>query len=140
MVTADHEAGPVALIASSVSSVSVDPPMVMLSVSDHSSAGAAIVAAETFVIHFLDATDVQLALLGAGPPEDRFADPTIWTWLENGEPAFISPSRLLRARTVERVRAGTATVLIAEALDVSRPAHDLQEALVYHDRSWHIVH
>lgn len=139
VVTADAGDGPVALTATSVSSVSVDPPLLVLSASDGSSAAPVIVAAETLVVHFLDATDLPIAKLAATSGVDRFADLNTWMRLPSGEPAYIGPTRTVRVRTIKRVRAGTATVLIAEALEIGGATSDQQRPLVHHNRGWHTL-
>ncbi|WP_217423928.1 flavin reductase [Agromyces sp. Marseille-P2726] len=136
VITADDGSGPVALTATSVSSVSVVPPMLVLSASDRSSATPTIVAAETLVVHFLDVVDLELAKLAATSGVDRFADRRLWSRLPSGEPIYDSVARKVRVRTVDRVRAGGATVLIAQALDVHSAPSAASHPLVYHDRTW----
>ena len=139
VVTADAGDGPVALTATSVSSVSVDPPLIVLSASDASSASPSIVAAETLVVHLIDAADVSIAKLAATTGIDRFADTGLWERLPSGEPFYHGVARRVRVRVLERIRAGSATVLIAEALEVTLPpldAHEEGHPVVYHNRSW----
>lgn len=143
VVTADAGSGPVALTATSVSSVSVDPPLLVLSASDASSAAASITTADTLVVHLIDASEVEIAKRAATSGADRFADPATWSRLPSGEPFYHGVARWIRARVVERVRAGAATVLIAEALEVAAPegpsAPDSARPVVYHDRSWQVL-
>ncbi len=63
-----------ALTATSVASVSADPPMLMFSVSDASSSSPTVAAADTVVVHLLAAEQLHLAKLGATSGIDRFAD------------------------------------------------------------------
>jgi flavin reductase (DIM6/NTAB) family NADH-FMN oxidoreductase RutF len=136
VITADDGSGPVALTATSVSSVSIAPPMLVLSASDRSSAAPTIVAAETLVVHFIDVCDLELAKLAATSGADRFGDPRRWSRLPTGEPIYDSVARKVRVRTIERIRAGGATVLIARALDVHSTIAPDSHPLVYHDRAW----
>ena len=64
LITALGDAGPVALTATSVASVNVDPPLLMFSVTTVSSATAVIVKSDTVVVHLLDVDDIPLAVLG----------------------------------------------------------------------------
>ncbi|GMA36300.1 hypothetical protein GCM10025876_25040 [Demequina litorisediminis] len=64
VITADAGDGPVALTASSVSSVSADPPLLVFSISASSSASDVLSRAETVVVHLLDARDLELAKPG----------------------------------------------------------------------------
>ena len=143
VVTAATADGPVALTASSVTSVSAEPPVLLLSVSDATRTGRALVGADTTVVHLLDADDHALALRCADPAVDRFADPTTWTTLPTGEPAFHGPRILLRGRIVQRIVSGHATILIVGVDEVvdRRPGApvDVPGPLVYHDRRWHTL-
>lgn len=141
VITAYGEHGPVALTASSVSSVSADPPLLIFSVSAISSATPAIAAAETIVVHLLDADDIDIARLGATSGIDRFADESAWTRLSTGEPVFPGVRAWARCAIVSRMDAGSSTVIAAQALQISIDRHvspgDHGNALVYHNREWH---
>lgn len=137
LVTALGPSGPVALTATSVASVSAEPPLLVFSVSAISSSHPALVAADTVVVHLLDASDHDLALLGATSGIDRFADRRRWAPLPSGEPAF-HDTRWLRARVISRVDAGTATLLLAEAIE-SDLRREVDDGLVYVDRAWHRI-
>ena len=141
VITAHGENGPVALTASSVSSVSVDPPLLIFSASTISSATPAIAAADTLVVHLLDADDIDLARLGATSGVDRFADETAWTRLATGEPVFHGVRAWARCAIVSRMDAGSSTVIAAHALQISidRPVAPGEpgNALVHYNRDWH---
>lgn len=141
VITAHGAEGPVALTASSVSSVSVEPPLLIFSVSTTSSAAPAISAAETIVVHLLDADDLDLARLGATSGIDRFADRDSWTRLATGEPVFLGVRAWVRCSVVSRMDAGSSTVIAAHALQASIERHvevgEPANALVYHNRRWH---
>ncbi|MEZ3159688.1 flavin reductase family protein [Microbacterium sp. BWT-B31] len=141
VITAEGEHGPVALTASSVSSVSVDPPLMIFSISSLSSATPTISAAESIVVHLLDADDVDLARLGATSGVDRFADTSTWSRLATGEPVYHGVRAWARCAVVSRMDAGDSTVIAAQAVQASIGRHvepgDHGNALVYHNRSWH---
>lgn len=142
VITADAGHGPVALTATSVASVSVDPPALMFSVSEQSSSAPTLRAADTVVVHLLGADQLQLAELGATSGIDRFADLSIWKRLPTGEPYFPAARAWVRGRITARLDIGSprsSSVLVVEALQVdgSEPPHAHDPALVYHDRVWH---
>ncbi len=141
VITADDGNGPVALTATSVSSVSAEPPLLIFSVSALSSAAPAITSAETVVVHLLDADDIELAKLGATSGVDRFADAESWTRLPTGEPVYRGVRAWVRCAVINRMDAGASTVIAAHALQSSleRPVGDGEHgsALVYHNRTWH---
>jgi flavin reductase (DIM6/NTAB) family NADH-FMN oxidoreductase RutF len=141
VITADAGDGPVALTATSVSSVSADPPLLVFSVSAQSSASAVLSSAETVVVHLLDADDLALAKLGATSGVDRFADTSSWSRLTTGEPVYRGVRAWVRCAVVSRMDAGGSIVIAGHALqshverDVEPGGHG--DALVYHNRTWH---
>ena len=135
LITAVGANGPVAMTATSVASVSADPPLLVFSVSELSSSHPTIVGADTVVVHLLGGKDRHLAKLGATSGIDRFADKSLWHSLPTGEPVF-EGTRWIRAAIVSRVAAGTATLIIAEALETDLGAEP-GEGLAYVDRTWH---
>jgi len=138
LITADPGTGPVALTATSVISVSADPPVLVFSLSELASSTPGIRAASSFVIHFLDRDRHDLAVLGSTSGIDRFADTSLWTRLPTGEPIFHGVPTWIRARPLESVSVKGSTLVIALALQVS-DAPGSAEPLVYHDRTWHAL-
>ncbi|MBC7723376.1 MAG: flavin reductase family protein [Burkholderiaceae bacterium] len=142
LVTADDGTGPVALTATSVFSVSAEPPLLVFSVSAQSSSSATIRASDTVVVHLLEAGQLELAKLGATSGIDRFADTSQWSRLVTGEPVFHGASVWIRGRIISRMDAGTSTIIAVHALQSSVTEQvngDRAEAepLVYHNRTWH---
>ncbi|WP_382310409.1 flavin reductase family protein [Herbiconiux sp. UC225_62] len=144
VITADAGDGPVALTATSVFSVSVEPPLLVFSISDLSSSTPTIRRADTVVVHLLGAAQLDIAKLGATSGIDRFADTTIWDRLPTGEPYFPSAHAWIRGRVVNKMEAGGSTVVAVQALQTKAPpagdpSADAAEAepLVYHNRTWH---
>ncbi len=141
VITADAGEGPVALTATSVSSVSAEPPLLIFSISALSSASDVLSRADTVVVHLLDAHDLELAQLGATSGVDRFADPQRWSRLVTGEPVYHDVRAWVRCAVIGRMDAGASTVIAAHALQ-SRLERDVEpgasgDALVYHNRTWH---
>ena len=138
VVTADNGSGPAALTATSVCSVSVDPNLLLFSVADSSSAAPVLTTAASVVVHLLDAGDLELARLGATSGVDRFQDTSLWSTLATGEPRYHGVRTWIRGVVVNRVAAGTSTVILVEATRVSLPDDGRTVApLVHHDRAWH---
>lgn len=141
VITADAGDGPVALTATSVASVSAEPPLLIFSISSTSSAADVLSRAETVVVHLLDAHDLEVAKLGATSGIDRFAQTHRWSRLVTGEPVFRDVRAWVRCAVVNRMDAGGSTVFAAHALQshVERDAAPggAGDALVYHNRTWH---
>jgi len=137
VITADAGHGPVALTATSVASVSADPPLIVFSVSEISSSSPTIRAASTLVVHLLGVDQLHLAKLGATSGIDRFADESLWEVLPTGETYFPDARTWIRARVVDVIVAAGSAVVLVEALE-AKPGDDTQhEPLVYHNRTWH---
>jgi len=141
VITADAGTGPVALTATSVSSVSADPPLLVFSISSLSSASAVLARAETVVVHLLDAHDLALAKLGATSGVDRFAQSHRFSRLVTGEPIYRDVRAWVRCAVIGRMDAGGSEVIAAHALqshiDRDVAGDDPGDALVYHNRAWH---
>jgi len=140
VVAADVDGVPHALTASSVTSVSADPAVLLFSVASATATGRALAAASSAVVHLLSADDLLLAERCADPTVDRFADPSGWERLATGEPAFLGPRILLRGEVCERIPFDGATVIVLAVTDIidRRPdATELPSPLAYVDRTWH---
>jgi len=141
VITADAGEGPVALTATSVSSVSAEPPLLIFSVSSQSSSAAVLAKAETVVVHLLDAGDLALARLGATSGVDRFDGSQPWSRLVTGEPVYHDVRAWVRCAIIERMDAGGSTVFAAHALQAQLERDvtpgEPGDALVYHNRTWH---
>lgn len=142
VITADVGDGPVGLTATSVISVSANPPLVVFSLSSASSSTPTVKRAETVVIHLLGADQIGLAKNFATSGIDRFADRGIWSRLVTGEPYLPASNAWLRGRIVNQMDAGDSTVVAVQVLQVNLPgeagrAAQQSRPLVYHDRTWH---
>jgi flavin reductase (DIM6/NTAB) family NADH-FMN oxidoreductase RutF len=142
VITADAGEGPVALTATSVFSVSAEPPLLVFSLSEASSSAPTIARADTLIVHLLGADQLDLARLCATSGVDRFADTSIWDRLLTGEPYFPSAHAWIRGRIIQRMGAGGSMVVAVHALQASLPPEEdpsRGQPLVYHDRSWHAL-
>jgi flavin reductase (DIM6/NTAB) family NADH-FMN oxidoreductase RutF len=140
VITADAGNGPVGLTATSVFSVSAEPPLLVFSVSSQSSSAPTIQRADTVIVHLLGSDQLDIAQLCATSGIDRFADTSIWDRLITGEPYFPSAHAWIRGKVIERMQAGSSTVVAVHALqakvpDAAEPA--TSGPLVYHNRTWH---
>ncbi|MFI5426639.1 flavin reductase family protein [Aeromicrobium sp. UC242_57] len=144
IITADPGDGPVAMTATSVFSVSAAPPLLVFSISAISSAAPSILRSKTVVVHLLGAEQLHLAKIGSTSGIDRFADTTLWSRLDTGEPFFPAAHAWIRGRIVNEMVAGGSTVVAVQALESAAPPADdpaadaaASEPLVYHNRTWH---
>jgi flavin reductase (DIM6/NTAB) family NADH-FMN oxidoreductase RutF len=130
VVTADAGGGPVGFTATSLTSVSLDPPLVSFTVSATGASWPVIAAADTVVINILNADQEAVARHFAIRGVDRFAAPTRWSRLPSGEPILDdAPSHVL-GLIEHRYPAGDHRLVVARVVD-AHATRDLAP-LVYH--------
>ena len=139
VITATDENGePAGFTASSVTSIAAEPPIVAFSLKADSGSAGKIAVADSFLIHLLDAENVQIARNFATHGYPRFADTSAWEFIATGEPLVHDIRRVLRATPLSRVEAGPALVFTAQVEEFVR--HDLTGTpLVYHSREFHAL-
>ena len=138
VITADSGDGPVALTATSVFSVSAEPPLLVFSLSNHASSAVTIRRADTVVVHLLGAEQLHIATLCATSGVDRFADTELWDRLATGEPYFPSTHAWIRGRIIDQMAAGSSTIIAVHALESKVSTEESgSDPLVYHNRTWH---
>ena len=138
VVTADAGQGPVGMTATSVFSVSAEPPLLVFAASAHSSAAATIANSDTVVVHLLASEQLAIARLCATKGVDRFADTSIWDRLPTGEPYFVGTPAWIRGRIINTMDAGDSKVIVVHALEAHVPDVDAEVTpLVHHNRTWH---
>ena len=136
VVTTDGPAGRFGLTVSAFSSVSADPPMVMVCVNARSPAAAAVRDNAQFRINVLGATQRQVAQTFAGHPAcgapyDFSA--ARWEVENGGAPALAGAVASFGCLLVTTVAAGTHLVFIGRVADVRQ---SIGPALLYTDRAY----
>ncbi|WP_131744693.1 flavin reductase family protein [Frankia sp. Cppng1_Ct_nod] len=131
VVTLDGPSGPIGFTATSVASLSLDPPLISLSVASSSSSWPALLVADTVVVHLLCDGQDDTARRFASKGIDRFAPPTRWTRLPTGEPLLAETAAWVRARLEHRIATGDHRLLVARVLQAY--SGDDAAPLIYHD-------
>ena len=125
---------PVGFTATSVISVSADPPLLAFSIAATSSAWMTLAGATTLTVNFLGAEQVDVSARFATHGVDRFAG-VDWHSLPTGEPVLDDAPAWVRGEVVERIPAGSSFLVLVRVLE---SAHVSAAApLVYHDRAYH---
>lgn len=143
VITADDGDGPVAMTATSLFSVSAEPPLLVFSASRLSSSAPTLLNAETLVVHLLDEDSLHIGRLGATSGVDRFADTGLWRRLPTGEPVFTDVKIWIRGKVINRFDTSGSTLLVVHAVESSIETEGVAERaaeaapLVYHNRNWH---
>ncbi|OAA23386.1 conserved protein of DIM6/NTAB family [Frankia sp. EI5c] len=134
IVTMAGPRGPVGFTATSVASLSEQPPLVSLALSTTSSLAPVLTGAATLLVHLLSAGQHELAARFARPGADRFAAPTRWRALPGGEPLLLDAAVWMRCRIRRRTVEGDHHLVIAEILESH--AERAEAPLVYHDGAY----
>ncbi|MGP6174104.1 flavin reductase family protein [Corynebacterium sp. A21] len=137
IVTADSGTGPVGLTATSVSSVSADPPTIALNLSSLSRSAEKIRAAEHVVVHLLGREQLDLAQLFATPGADRFGDTSVWDRLPSGEPYLLNSHVWMRGKIVGSIDVNGSTLAAIELVETHVDTSVEPAPLVYYNRTWH---
>lgn len=136
VITADSGSGPVGITASSVASVSAEPPLLAFSLAANSGSAAAIAIADSVVVHLLSATNLNLARIFADARSERFTDSMAWSRMDSGEPLLVHDGYSLRCTILSRTPAGGSLLLAAEVVEIIAPL-TVGSPMVYHRRAFH---
>lgn len=100
------------------SSVSVDPPQILVCINDSADTGAGIEESQCFAVNVLtsDQQDVSNQFAGGRSQKERFEN-AAWEPGTTGAPILTDSLMSLDCKVVEKVRAGTHWIMIGEVQD-----------------------
>ncbi|WP_328869466.1 flavin reductase family protein [Streptomyces sp. NBC_00287] len=116
VITARGENGPVGFTATSLTSVSAEPPMLSFGIGTGSSCWPTLSRADHVGVHLLGEHQRDLAATFARSGADRFAAPTAWHEGPEGVPVLDDVPAWLVCRIHARVPAGDHRIVLAEVL------------------------
>ncbi|MEU2738908.1 flavin reductase family protein [Streptomyces sp. NPDC007095] len=116
VITAQGGSGPVGFTATSLSSVSAEPPIVSFGIGVGASSWPAISESDHVGIHILGEHQQELAATFARSGADRFGAPTRWRKGPEGVPVLDGVLAWLVCRVVTRVPAGDHRIVLAEVV------------------------
>lgn len=116
VITAYGERGPVGFTATSLTSVSAEPPMLSFGIGTGSSCWPTLSGATHVGVHLLGEHQRELAATFARSGADRFAPPTSWRPGPEGVPVLDAVPAWLICRITARVPAGDHRIVLAEVL------------------------
>jgi flavin reductase ActVB len=125
------------LTASSVASVSLEPPLLVVSVSRTSSCHAALVSAREFVVNVLSTRHRDLARRFATSGIDRFAGGEFTPWPDRDLPCLSDADVLIRCATYDVITTGDHDLLIGAVAEVRTTPHPDPAPLVWYQRDFH---
>lgn len=127
VTTTDATGRPRGFTANSFTSVSLEPPLILICVGNSASSYAAFAACHGFTVNILGAAQRNIADTFASKSVDKF-DRIAWSLGSNGAPRIARSLAILECRVHERVPAGDHLVLVGKVLEF---ATEDQEPLVY---------
>ncbi len=108
------------MTATSFSSVSLNPPQILVCINKSADTGDAVLAGKSFAINILkvDQQEISNQFSGATSQEERFANVN-WHEGETGSPVIDDALASIECTVVQQVLAGTHWVIIGEVQSVS---------------------
>jgi flavin reductase (DIM6/NTAB) family NADH-FMN oxidoreductase RutF len=135
VTVADEHHHPHGLTVNSFTSVSLEPPLVLVSIDLRNAILGHFLASRAFAVNVLAEDQEQLSRRFASTAEGRF-EGVDWKWGEYGAPLLSGVLAQLECATVRTFEAGDHTVLLGE---VRRAAYGEGKPLVYFNSSYRIV-
>jgi flavin reductase (DIM6/NTAB) family NADH-FMN oxidoreductase RutF len=117
ITTRDH--GPVGFCATSLSSVSLDPPTVSFAVAVDSTSGRAWRSAECGIVHLLRSDQAALAAEFARSGPDKFADSAAWRWGPGGQPLLENVLAWMLVSTRTRLVVGDHLLVVCDVQEAT---------------------
>jgi flavin reductase len=135
----DHQSNRYGLVATAVTSVSAEPPTLLVCVNGSASIFPVLSAAKNFCVNVLSRDQHAIAARFASPEnrESRF-EIGRWTTLRSGAPALEGAQVSFDCRISGTAKSGTHTVFFGEVLALDDWGAPL-DPLIYHDGSFATV-
>ena len=133
VVTATGEPTPAGFTATSLTSVSLQPPMVSFAVARTASAWKTVSRSRRLGVHLLAHDQDRLATTFATSGIDRFAE-VRWRPAPGGEPLIEGCAAYLSCRVVQHVPAGDHVLVLARVAEARLDRSG--SPLIYHDGSY----
>lgn len=135
VITLMSDGGPVGFTATSLSSLSLEPPLVCFNITETSSSIAALRGATSVVVHILGEHQLDVARRFSRTAELRFVDPQSWSALDTGEPVLTGTPTWLRTELQQLIPAGDSTLVIGRVTRIHCDDHDgaIPAPLIYHN-------
>ncbi|MDX2707044.1 flavin reductase family protein [Streptomyces sp. PA03-6a] len=122
---------PAGFTATSLTSVSAEPPLLSFGISTAGSAWRTVAEATHVGVHILGEHQEEVAATFARSGTDRFAPPTAWGPGPYGVPLLEDVQAWLVARVVARIPAGDHRIVVAQAV-AGAPEGEAARPLLYH--------
>lgn len=115
ITTTTEEGEPIGFTANSFTSVSLDPPLVLVCIAKNANCSEVFTAAKHYAVNILAESQQQLSNTFASPIEDRF-EKTEWTTKATGSPVFYDTVGWLDCNRHKLVDGGDHLILLGEVV------------------------
>jgi flavin reductase (DIM6/NTAB) family NADH-FMN oxidoreductase RutF len=134
VITLMSEGGPVGFTATSLTSLSLDPPLVCFNITQTSSSIDALRRTSSVVVHLLGQHQADVAQRFSRSAELRFTQSS-WSELDTGEPVLYDTPTWLRVALQQLIPAGDSTLAVGEVTHIQcdDSGDDTPAPLIYHD-------
>lgn len=119
VVTTKSEQGPKGMTATSFTSVSMEPPQILVCLNQNTDTGAVVQEQKLFVVNILTAEQQSISnqFAGGASQEQRFAE-VAWEHGLNGMPVFSEALVSLECKLVNLISAGSHWIVVGEVQNV----------------------
>ncbi|MCB0711218.1 MAG: flavin reductase [Ignavibacteriae bacterium] len=137
IVTSQHNAEAVGITVSAFSSISLDPPVVMISINRASSAAPVILNAESFAVHILSSEQEMLSVRFAEslPWEEKLGNSTSMTGL-TGIPILSEAFTAIECWLINAITIGTHSVMFGQVVGIYLHETTPETPLLYYDQNY----
>jgi flavin reductase (DIM6/NTAB) family NADH-FMN oxidoreductase RutF len=129
ITTCDQDGQKLGMTATAVTSVSLDPPLVLVCVDNRTRTAAALTAPMPFVVHFLSAEQEWLARQFASSSTDKFAG-VAYQWTAYGCPQLEDTIASLVCVPYQTLLSGDHTIVVGRVVEVDVADNNLSP-LIY---------
>lgn len=133
VITVDGDR-PVGFTASSVISISANPPLLVFSIDRSSSSWAAVKEAANAAVHLISSEGQNLAARFSTSGVDRF-EGLDWTRLNSGVPLISGVGTWATGSILSKTECGTAALVVMQIEESN--SDESHVPLVYHSRAYH---
>jgi flavin reductase ActVB len=137
VTTVDADGRRRGLTVSAVISVSLEPPLLVVSVSRTASCHPALASAKEFVVNVLGARHRELARRFATSGIDRFAGGEFATWPGHDLPCLPDARVLIRCASFDVITAGDHDLVVGAVEEVRVAGDTSGDGLVWYRRDFH---
>jgi len=118
VTTCSEKFGLQGMTVTAFSSVSINPPQVLVCINESADTGTGIQESQCFAVNVLSSTqqDVSNQFAGGSSQEQRF-ESTPWTKGITGAPILDNSIMSLECKVIEKIHAGTHWIIIGEVQD-----------------------